>query len=444
MANPVLQRSLKEGGATVLPLAFLAFLAPCACGQDGDASAERQLAPSEVVEQYWPHWRGPNRDGIAAEAGWALSSDGPRWSADLGLGYSAVSIADGRLFTQGHDPDAGEDTIFCFDPVTGEELWTHTFAAPTMKMAHTGGSLCTPSIDGDKVYVSSRIGLMFCFDAASGEIVWQQDLKEEYDLQIPTWGFAASPLVLDDMIVMNMGKVIALDRGGKEIWKTKDYGHAYATPELFEFGGKPHLAVFSGKGLVVLDQKSGAERAVSEWKTSYDVNAATPVVIGDRIFISSGYNTGCSMLRFDGKSLETLWTNKEMRNHMSGCVLFEDHLFGVDENLLKCLDLDGNVKWSQRGLGKGAILLADGKILMLSARGQLVVAEASTEEYVELARQDVFERGGRQWTTPVLAGGLIYCRNSQGKLVCLDHRAEKGAGEEPAADAAADKGDGGF
>jgi outer membrane protein assembly factor BamB len=224
------------------------------------------------------------------------------------------------------------------------------------------------------------------------------------------------------MIVLNAGKVIAFDRKGKVLWTSKRTGHAYSTPALFEHKGKPRLAVFNGSGLVILDQKDGDKLAHSEWKTRYDVNAATPVVIGDKIFISSGYGKGCSMLQFDGKGLKTLWANREMKNHMSGCVYHDGHLYGFDETILKCLDLEGEVKWSNRRLGKGALVMASGKLLLLTRNGDLVVAEATPEEYRELSRSRVLERGGVHWTTPVLCGGLVYCRSSSGQLVCVDRR----------------------
>jgi len=383
-------------------------------------------APAQESTLVWPQWRGPDRDGIAKESGWKVEPGGdPIWTREFGLGYSTVSLGGGRMFTMGHDPEAQTDTVFCVDPLTGEDVWTHTFDAPTMAKAHTGGTLSTPSLDGDLVYVTQRMGRFFCFDAATGKVVFEKDLTKQHGLTVPTWGFAAAPLILDDQIIVNMGKVISFDKKGVQRWVTKDYGHAYSTPTTFEHDGRACLAVFCGDGLIVLDEKKGTELAVSEWKTRYDVNAASPVVIGDKIFISSGYGTGCSMLRFDGDSLETLWTNKEMRNHMSGCVYFEGHLYGFDETFLKCMDLDGNVLWSQRGLGKGALLLADGKILALTGRGELVIAEAKPEEFVELSRQKVLE-GGRQWTTPVLVGGYIFCRNSQGAMVCVDRRGDAG------------------
>ncbi len=379
-------------------------------------------APAEDGKD-WPQWRGPELDGISRETGWRVEGKAePLWKKNVGLGYSTVSVVGDRLYTMGHSEEYEEDCVYCLDVNTGEEIWVHPFPAKVWKKFHGGGTLSTPSVDGDSVFVFNREGHFFCLDAATGEVRWEKQLKEEHGLEYPTWMFAAAPLVLDDMIVVNGGVVLAFDRKGKLLWKSKkDSGHAYSTPAVCESGGRACLAVFNGDGLIVLDRKNGKRIASYEWKTKYDVNAATPVVIDDRVFISSGYNQGGAMLELKGSKLKLLWESKVMRTQMSGCMLWEDHLYGVDENILKCIDLDGEEKWAQKDFGKGAIVLADGKIVGMSGKGELVIAEASSKGYTELLRRKILS-GGVYWTTPVVVGGMIYCKNSRGDLVCLDHR----------------------
>jgi outer membrane protein assembly factor BamB len=372
----------------------------------------------------WPHWLGPDRDGISKEKGWSVEgAEEPLWEMNVGLGYSTVSIQDGRLFTMGHNEENQEDLIWCLDPLTGEELWAHALPAKIWKRAHGGGTLSTPSADGEVVFASNREGNFFCLDAESGEVRWHKQLEEEYELDNATWGFAASPLVFEKMVVMNSGWVLAFDKKGKLLWKSeRDYGDAYSTPAPFEYKKRSCLAVFGGEGMAIIERKSGKELASFEWKTKYDVNAATPLVVGkDRFFISSGYSHGCAMLELKKNELEVAWESKGMATQMSGCVLFEEHLYGFDESKLKCFDLDGEELWAERGLGKSALVIADGKILSMTSRGELVILNASPEGYDELYRKKVLS-GGVYWTTPVLLDGLVYCRNSKGDLVCLDHR----------------------
>ena len=203
------------------------------------------------------------------------------------------------------------------------------------------------------------------------------------------------------------------------------------------FDGKLSLVALTGQRTpfwkqyegfrLMLVNKTGKQVATSAWKTKYNVNAATPVIIGNKIFISSGYQKGCSLLEFTGRKLKTVWTSKEMRNHMSGCVYFDGYLYGFDNSNLKCLDLEGVSKWKKGRLQKGSLTLADGKLIVLGGRGDLLVVAASPDGFEELSRARVLDRPGQLWTTPVLCGGLIYCRGSDGELVCIDRRAKKTA-----------------
>ncbi len=381
-------------------------------------------APAD--EEGWPQWRGgPLATGISTETGWsAEGAEKPLWELNVGLGYSTVSIQDGRLYTMGHDAEFQEDAIFCLDPVTGDEIWVLPFPSKTWKMAHTGGTLSTPSADGEVVFASNREGRLFCLEAETSDVRWEKQLKEEHDLTYPRWMFGASPYVLEDMVVMNVGRVLAFDKKGELLWETeRNYGDAYANPIAFDHVGVSCLAVFDSNGLAVLDRETGRELAFREWKTRNMVNAATPVLVEGNLFVSSGMNMGCGMLEFTGSEIKVVWKSRVMRNSMSGCVLWEDHLYGLDEGALKCIDAAGEEKWSYPDLGMGCCVIAGGRILAMSARGELVVAEASPEGYQELSRKKVLD-GGKYWTTPVLLDGLIYCRNSNGDLVCLDHRAE--------------------
>ena len=161
-------------------------------------------------------------------------------------------------------------------------------------------------------------------------------------------------------------------------------------------------------------------------KGKVSVNASTPVPVGERVFISSGYNHGCALVEFTDEGARSVWENKALRTVLSGAVLYDDHLYGFDESKLKCVALDGKEMWRKRGLGQGALIASDGRLILMSEKGDLIVAQATPEKYVELSKARVMD-GGASWTTPTLAGGLIFCRNGQGTLVCRDHRPEEKA-----------------
>ncbi|MCH7573141.1 MAG: PQQ-like beta-propeller repeat protein [Planctomycetes bacterium] len=381
------------------------------------------LLASSTNADDWLNWRGPNGAGVSSESQWtAQGQSNSLWSKNVGLGYTTFVVKGDRLITAGFDEDKEQDTILCLNATTGEKIWGHTYPAKKWDNSHYGGTLSTPSIDGDRVYVLNREGLFICLQFEDGKVIWQKNLKKTHGLEYPTWMFAASPLVLEDMVIVNVGHLIAFQKdSGNQIWKTRNTGHAYSTPLKIDGNGHAGLAVINGDGLVVFDRKTGKEIASHPWKTSYDINASTPIAIGNRIFISSGYNHGSAMLQLDGNKLKVLWENKEMRTKMSGSVYWDGHLYGFDDTRLQCLDTDGNEKWSKRGLGMGTLMVANGRLVVMSSKGELIIADASPGGYSELSRTKVLT-GGVYWTMPVLANGLIYCRNNRGDVVCRDHR----------------------
>jgi outer membrane protein assembly factor BamB len=385
----------------------------------GFASVSARPGPDD-----WPHWGGPARTGVSRETGWSVKGKSePLWRAHVGLGYSSFAVVGKRLFTLGYDADMELDVVYCFDADTGEELWTHAYPSKIWDLYHGGGTLTTPAVDGDNVYVSEREGQLQCLRASDGEVLWTKNATKEFELGVPQWGFAASPVVLGDHLILNYGRVFAFDKkSGADLWSTKkSYGDAYSTPVDFQLGGKPTLAVFGGKGLVLLSRADGAELSFTPWETRYDINAAAPLVFDQRVFISSGYDHGCALVDVGGDKPKVVWESKVMRNQMSGCVPWEGHLYGFDDKVLKCIDLEGKELWRERGLGQGALSVADGKLIVASEEGELVVADASPEAFHERSRTKVFD-GGTCWTVPVLANGRIYMRNHAGEVAALDHR----------------------
>jgi outer membrane protein assembly factor BamB len=384
---------------------------------------------TEDGDYSWTRWRGPDRDGLSRETSWSVDGKPEDlWRAEVGMGYSAVVVAEGRLYTMGFDEGAGSDLIWCLDAATGEELWVFDYPAKIMNNLHEGGTLSTPTIDGDAVFTANREGMVHCFDAATGDVRWSLDIKPLVNVEAGTWGFAASPIVDGDDLILNVGKIAVLEKTTGELkWASKNYGHSYSTPSLCDVRGTAALALFNSDGLAVIERAGGKERYFHPWTTRHDINAATPQVIGDSIFISSGYNHGCALLKMgapkEGKeAFEVEWENRAMRSKMSGCVLVDGFLYGYDEAMFRCVDLKGEVRWSQRGLGNGALTAAGGKLIMMTGDGELIIAKATEEGFEELSRTQVIEGGKVFWTVPVLVNGRIYCRGSRGTLVCRDHR----------------------
>jgi len=347
----------------------------------------------------WPQWRGPNRDGISKETGWRTQwpEGGPKvlWRADVGAGYSSFAVVGGRVYTMGNADK--NDTVFCLNADTGEIVWRQSY--PCGAGEHPG-TRATPTVDGKVVYTLSREGHLLALDAASGNPIWGKQLPKDFGAKPARWGFACSPLVLGDRLILDAGPTLALNKQtGALVWKSGEDKAGYASTTVFEVAGKTLLAVFPEFGPILRQAADGKELARLRWETSYGANVATPIVQGNRVFFSSGYGKGCTLLELGDSGWRQVYQNKNMRNHANSCILWEGHLYGFD---------------GQVG--------ADGKLIVISERGELVVAEASPAAYRELARAKVLEK--TCWTMPVLSGGRIYCRNHEGKIVCVDVRAK--------------------
>jgi outer membrane protein assembly factor BamB len=381
--------------------------------------------------EHWPNFRGPSHNGISLETGWLdhWPAEGPSisWKTNVGTGLSSFAVAGNRVFTIGNH--ANTDAVFCFDADNGKELWRHSYESDLGDKFFEGGPTSTPTVDGRFVYTLSRWGDLFCFEAASGKIIWSKNVQKETQTRIPGWGFSGSPLVRENLLVLNVGEAgMALDKAtGNIIWRsaTKDCGYSTPLPIKFQYQWTAILA--SGQSYLAVDLKTGAELWRIRWLTQFALNAAEPVVDKDKVFISSGYGKGCALLAMKAGEPDVVWKSKVMRNQFNSSVLLDGFLYGIDGDTtekarLKCIEYaTGTEKWSQPGIGSGALMVADGKLIVLSDSGELLVAPASNSGFKPTARTQVL--GGKCWTTPVLANGRIYCRNSRGDIVCIDARA---------------------
>ncbi|MGV3774097.1 MAG: PQQ-binding-like beta-propeller repeat protein [Verrucomicrobiales bacterium] len=375
------------------------------------------LFSHSVIGDDWPQWRGKDRTGISRETGWMKDwpDEGPKqlWRNKIGIGWSSVSVADGRVFTMGNIDEV--DYVYAFDAVNGKPAWSYKYPCSSKDPNGYPGTRCTPTVDGDRVYTVSREGHFFCFNAKTGEKIWSKDFKRDFGASVPTWGFSGSPLIEGELVIVETGasgsSVVAMDKkSGEVVWKSGKDGAGYGSPVAFDFKGNRAVAIFSAYGIHGFNIKNGQELFRHPWKTSYDVNAATPVVAGETIFISSGYGKGCALINISSGKPEALWENKNMRNQMNSCVLWEGHLFGFDESELKCLDYKtGKVKWSDRSFGKGSLIVADGHLIIFSDKGELSLAKADAASFERLESFQAL--GGRDtWQLPAIANGIIYAR----------------------------------
>jgi outer membrane protein assembly factor BamB len=378
----------------------------------------------------WPNWRGPDHNGVSPETGWISKwpADGPRqlWKASVGTGFSSIAVAKGRACTVGNRQDV--DTVYCFDAETGSNLWKYSYACPADPNLYEGGPSATPALDGDRVYAVSKKGGLYCLDAEKGAVVWSKNVAGEAGAALPMWECAGSALVRGNLIILDIGAAgVALDKNtGQVVWSSGKESGGYSTPVPASFDGTPAVVIVSWQTVFGVEIKSGRQLWSLPWKTQFNLNIADAIVSGDDVFVSSGYDRGASVVRVKGATVKVVWENRNLRNHISSSVLVGGYLYGVDGGVndsgvatLKCLDFaTGNERWDYKGLGGGALMVADHKIIMLSDKGELVVADATPEGFNPISRAQIL--GGKCWTVPTLANGRIYCRNAKGDLVCLD------------------------
>ena len=389
-----------------------------------------------VVADDWPQWLGPRRDGVSKEAGWraAFDANGPPrlWETNVGLGYSSVAVVGGRLYTLGNRSET--DTLYCFNAETGALIWKYPYAcsatAPRKIIKLYPGTRSTPTVAGGRVYSFSRDGRLFCLDAVGGTLCWSLDVRDKpIAAAIPSWGFACSPLVLDKWVVLDAGPILAVDKAsGKLAWKSKAYPAAYSSPVALSLAGRGCIATLNGSGLTVVDAADGNQLCLYPFSFGWIENCVTPLLAGQRCFISAGQRPGSALLKLSADGASEVWRGSGMLNVSTNSVLWAGCLYGfhgsaLGAKSLRCVDFEtGEKKWNTRLIRNGALMIADGKLIALGEKGELVIAPAEPGGLKPLTRVKVL--GPTCWAVPVLANGRIYCRNSAGDLVCLDVRAK--------------------
>jgi len=380
----------------------------------------------------WPQYRGPGRDGVAPEVrlpdAWPKKLQ-ERWRIRLGEGFSSPAVAGGRAFVISQE--GRDEVVRCLDAGTGREIWRHAYRAE-FRSSWGDGPRATPTVAGDRVYTVGGTGEMYCLAAADGRVAWSKSFRRAFRFRVPTYGYSPSPLVDGERLLVHVGgrrrdSVVAMDkRTGKVIWKALSDPPGYASPMIVPASpsrGGRQLIVFTEHALVSLDPKGGELYWRYPWRTTYEQNIAQPVLHGDLLVITS--LTGTAALRLavkNGKpSFRQAWRKGRMTTHFSCPVGYKGCLYAAwgRSPVLRCVEIaTGAVRWSRRGLAsqRAGIVVADGKLLIYTDAGRLIVADASPHQYREYADIRV---AGHNWIPPVLADGRLFLRDSR-SLRCID------------------------
>ncbi len=441
------------------------------------------FATAAVYAADWPQWQGPNRDGKSADTGLLQQwpDDGPplAWKIDkLGGGDSAPSIAAGRIFGMANRGD--EEVVWCLSETDGSEIWVTPLGPAFQQRASQGreGPACTPTVDGERLYVEGLAGNVACLQVKDGKILWQISMTEKFGGSPPMWSYRESPLVDGDRIIVTPGGpdaiLVALNKlTGETIWQSKmpeapaaesnappagggfggrrgggrggfggragGGGAAYASPIVVDFDGQRQYVQLTARALI------GVAASDGKFLWRYDkpangmgINCTTAIFHDGTIFASSAYGAGAGLIKLakgaDGAvNAEEVYATAEMQNHHGGMILLDGYLYGAtggnEGGALACLDFKtGKVMWDLRQQGqrraKGALAFADGRLYYRLEDGTVILVEPDPKQYTERGR---FQQPDRTrlpaWSHPVVANGKLYIRD-QDTLYCYNIKAQ--------------------
>jgi outer membrane protein assembly factor BamB len=387
----------------------------------------------------WPQWRGLRRDGVTTSpdllTDWPAKGPKKLWRVDGGDGYSSFAVAGDSVYSMIAVGDS-QEAVVCWNVADGKERWRHTYE-PSKSLQY-GGPRTTPTINGEQLFTVSSTGVLMCLDTTKGKEVWKRDLVQELGAVMPQWGFAFSPLVEGDRVFAVPGgkgkrclAAFAKD-DGKLLWTAQDDPAGYSSPIAVTISGVRQILFFTGRRLLAVTPEDGTLLWEFLWNTRFEVNAATPEIIrarmGDEeltyVFISSGYEKGCGLVKIlaeDGEfRAKAVYENNELCCHFASPVRHGDYVYALDETRdLTCLSIrTGKATWRERGYMKGTLLRVDDRLIVLGERGKLALIDASSEGYRELSKMQVF-RSSPCWTMPVLADGRLFLRDRR-EVVCLE------------------------
>lgn len=357
------------------------------------------------------------------------------WKVNAGDGFSGPVTAGNRVLL--FDQVQGQANLRCLDAQKGTVLWRSSYPCRFIGGLAGGGAgpRATPLIVDDLVVTFGPNGVLRCVRLADGEQVWSRDLKKEYHIPEGFFGISSTPAVVGGKLIVNVGGgeagIAAFDcKTGETLWQSTDDEASYASPVIATVDGRTLAYVFARSGLHCLEADTGKELYFFRWRAriSASVNAATPLVIRDRVFITSSYNTGAAMLQTTADGSKTLWSGQDILSsqyntpvYFEGCIIGIDGRADVGRADLVCIDAEtGERKWTEPDYGCASILLADGKLILFSDAGTLELAKADTKRFVSLGKVQLFD-GTDCRAHPALAEGRLYVRGPA-ELLCIDFR----------------------
>ncbi len=380
----------------------------------------------------WPQWLGPERNGKSPDTGllkrWPEGGPPLVWKTSrVGKGYSSVAVAGGTIYTMG---EVGAQLMIIALDMNGKIKWSVPHDAGFTKSYP--GSRATPTLDEGKLYVTSGNGRIGCYDARTGKNTWIHHMKE-FGGETPGWGFAESVLIHENLAIVTPGGarcIVALDkRTGRPVWTTQGYtaGAQYGSCYPFTYESVSLIATGTKKGLVCVAADSGRVLWTNPFSANNTANCPTPVFSDGYLFWANGYGKGGICLKLNGQgrniTAEQAWTTRNMVCHHGGYIIHEGHIYGNHNAGWSCLDVKtGDLKWRERGVGKGSLCFADGMLYLFSEKSGKAALATCSPDGLEIRGTVDVKGDGPSWAHPVVIGGRLYLRYDT-NLYCFNVKA---------------------
>jgi hypothetical protein len=373
----------------------------------------------------WPGFRGPHRDGIAAGVrivtDWSASRPVELWRRPIGPAWSSFAVSGDLFYTQEQRGD--DEIVACYNLKTGEPVWMHRDATRFWEANAGPGPRGTPTLSGGRVYSFGATGILNALDAATGAVIWSRNVATDAEAKVPYWGFASSPLVLDDLVVVAAsGKLVAYDLAtGNPRWQGPKHRGSYSSPHLLTITGEQQVLLLSGDGATSVSPADGT----SLWEHAWAPGGAPMLQParaenGDLLLTAGNPSGGEGMRRVTvakndaGWTVQEHWTSRGLKPYFNDFVVHNGHAYGFDGSILSCIDLaDGARKWKGGRYGNGQMLLLPEQnlLLVLSEEGELALVSATPDQFKEIARVPALD--GKTWNHPALVGDILLVRNDR-------------------------------
>jgi outer membrane protein assembly factor BamB len=390
----------------------------------GEPAALPPAPPAAKAGADWPGFRGPDRNGVIPgvriETDWSRWPPVKLWRRPVGPGWSSFAVRGDLLYTQ--EQRGGDEVVACYNLTTGEPVWRHRDAARFWESNGGAGPRATPTLGNGRVYTFGATGILNALDAGSGAVVWSRNARSDAGKKVPDWGFASSPLVAGDVVIVAAaGQLAAYDlASGKPRWFGPNGGAGYSSPHLLTIGGVAQILLMSGHGATSVAPADGTLLWEYPWPSELAIVQPALTSDGDVLLSVASGAEGSGMRRITvaqgpgGWTIHERWSSVGLKPYFNDFVVHNGHAFGFDGSILACIDLeDGKRKWKGGRYGNGQLVLLPDQdlLLVLSEEGELALVGAVPGQFTELARFPAIE--GKTWNHPVLAGDVLLVRNGQ-------------------------------